>query len=152
LEEAAMKAHDIMTVDPEVVTPDQRLTVAAQIMRDCDVGIVPVVTDPISKTLIGLITDRDITVRHVAEDHREGCTVGAHMTRDNIATVRESDDSTDVLEAMKRWEVRRIPVVNDRGSLVGVIAQADIAVQRDIPRAEVADVVKTISEPAHPVR
>jgi len=74
------------------------------------------------------------------------------MTRDNIATVRESDDSTDVLEAMKRWEVRRIPVVNDRGSLVGVIAQADIAVQRDIPRAEVADVVKTISEPAHPVR
>jgi len=56
LEEAAMKAHDIMTVDPEVVTPDQRLTVAAQIMRDCDVGIVPVVTDPISKTLIGLIT------------------------------------------------------------------------------------------------
>ena len=147
-----MKVCDIMTPDPEVVTPDQPLSVAAQIMRDCDVGVVPVVTDSTSKTLVGLITDRDIAIRHVAEAHRDGCTVGAHMTRDNIATVRDTDDSDDVMEAMKKWEVRRIPVTNDRGTLLGVVAQADIAVNRRISKSEVADVVKTISEPAHPAR
>ncbi len=147
-----MRARDIMTPDPEVVMPDQPLSRAAEIMRDCDIGIVPVVTDPVSKTLVGVITDRDIVVRHVADDHRDGCTVGAHMTRDHIATVRENDDTTDVLEAMKRFEVRRIPVTNDRGSVLGVVAQADIAVHHAIPRAEVAAVVESISEPAQPVR
>ena len=147
-----MKARDIMTADPEFVTPDQPLSRAAEIMRDCDVGMVPVVTDSVSRTLVGLITDRDIAIRHVAGAHQDNCTVGAHMTRDRIATVRETDETSDVLNSMKQWEVRRIPVTNDRGSLVGVVAQADIAIHREISREAVADVVKTISEPAHPQR
>jgi CBS domain-containing protein len=147
-----MKARDIMTANPEVVTPDQQLSVAAQIMRDCDIGMVPVVTDTVSRTLVGLITDRDIALRHVAEDHRDGCTVGAHMTRDDIATVHDNDESFDVLDTMKRREVRRIPVTNDRGTLLGIVAQADIAVHRAISREDVAEVVTQISEPGHPAR
>ena len=147
-----MKVRELMTPDPEVVTPEQPISRAAQIMREYDVGIVPVVSDPDSKSLIGVITDRDIAVRHVADSHMEDCTVGAHMTREDIETVKETDDSEKVLDAMKRREVRRIPVTNDRGTLVGVVAQADIATTREIPKKEVAEVVESISEPAHPAR
>jgi CBS domain-containing protein len=121
-------------------------------MRDYNVGIVPVVSDPDSRNLIGLITDRDIAVRHVADAHMEDCTVGTHMTRDNIETVEENDDTATILAAMKRREVRRIAVTNKNGKLMGVIAQADIAVADEIPKEDVAEVVKTVSEPAHPER
>ena len=140
-----MKVRDIMTRDPEVVTPEQPISRAAKIMREHDVGIVPVVGDA-GRHLIGVITDRDIAVRHVADSHMEDCSVGAHMTRDNIETVRENDDSATVLEAMKRREVRRIPVTNERGVLRGIVAQADVAtrVNRDQTTGEL---VEAISEP-----
>jgi CBS domain-containing protein len=147
-----MKVRELMTPDPEVVTPEQPISRAAQIMRHRDVGIVPVVSDTESNNLIGVITDRDIAVRHVADSHMEDCTVGAHMTREDIETVKETDDSTQVMEAMKRRDVRRIPVTNDRGAVVGVVAQADIAVSPQIPKGDVADVVHAISEPAHTAR
>ena len=147
-----MKAREIMTPDPEVVTPEEPISRAATIMRDYNVGIVPVVSDPDSRNLIGLITDRDIAVRHVADAHMEDCTVGTHMTRDNIETVEENDDTATILAAMKRREVRRIAVTNKNGKLMGVIAQADIAVADEIPKEDVAEVVKAVSEPAHPER
>jgi CBS domain-containing protein len=146
-----MKVRDIMTADPEVVTPEQPISRAAKIMREYDVGMVPVVSDA-SRNLIGLITDRDIAVRHVADSHMKDCTVGTHMTRDNIETVRENDDSAMVLEAMKRREVRRIPVTNERGVLRGIVAQADVAIADEIPKEEVGEVVKMVSDPTHTAR
>jgi CBS domain-containing protein len=146
-----VKAREIMTPDPEVVTPEEPISRAAQIMRDYDVGIVPVVSDSKSRNLIGVITDRDIACRHVANAHMEDCTVASHMTTGNIAIVEENDESAVILEAMTRCDVRRIPVTNN-GKLVGVIAQADIASTKEIPKDQVADVVRKISEPAHPAR
>jgi len=81
----------------------------------------------------------------------EDCTVASHMTRGDIATVEETDDSATILDAMKRREVRRIPVTNN-GKLVGVIAQADIASADEIPKEQAADVVEKVSQPAHPSR
>ncbi len=147
-----MKAREIMTPDPETVTPEEPISRAAQIMRTYDVGLVPVVSDPDGRNLIGVITDRDIAVRHVADAHMEDCTVGTHMTRENIETVEETDDSATVLAAMKRREVRRIPVTNKNGRLLGVIAQADVAVADEVPKEQVADVIRTVSEPAQPDR
>jgi CBS domain-containing protein len=121
-------------------------------MRTYDVGIVPVVSDRDSMNLIGVITDRDIAIRHVADAHLQDCDVATHMTRDDIESVDENDDSATVLAAMKRREVRRIAVTNKNGKLLGVIAQADIAVTDEIDRKQVADVVKAISEPAQPTR
>jgi CBS domain-containing protein len=144
-----MKARDIMTIEPQFVTPDQPISRAAQIMRRYDVGLVPVVDSPESKRLVGVITDRDIAVRHVAEGHTQECTVAQHMTRGAIETVHEADDSATVLAAMKRREVRRIPVTAENGILIGVIAQADIANTESIPRKSVADVVRAVSEPTH---
>lgn len=122
-----MKVREIMTPDPEVVTPDAPISRAVQIMRDHTVGVVPVVSDSETMGLMGIITDRDIAVRHVADNHIEDCTVATHMTRDAIETVEENDDMADVLAAMKRREIRRIPVTNNKGRLIGIVAQADIS-------------------------
>jgi CBS domain-containing protein len=139
-----------MTPDPHVVTPKEPVSRAAQIMREHEVGIVPVVADTKSMKLVGVITDRDIAVRHVADGHATDCTVGAHMTSDDIETVKDTADSASVLAAMRRREVRRIGVVDGDGRLVGVIAQADVATTNGIPNKEIAETVKAISEPGHP--
>jgi CBS domain-containing protein len=139
-----------MTPDPFVVTPKELVSRAAQIMREHEVGFVPVVADNESMTLVGVITDRDTAVRHVAEGHARDCAVAAHMTSDDIETVKDTADPESVLAAMRRREVRRVGVVNRDGRLVGVIAQADVATADGIPKEEIAETVKAISEPAHP--
>jgi CBS domain-containing protein len=143
-----MKAHEIMTSKPEVVTPQDPISRAAQIMRDKDVGLVPVVRDTSSMMLEGVITDRDVAVRHVAERHTNDCSVASHMSREHISAVDQSDDVQTVMATMERAEVRRVPVTDKNGKLVGIIAQADIATCDDIPKAQVGEVVGRVSEPA----
>jgi len=141
-----MKARELMTSNPECVTRDDTITRAAEIMRDVDVGIVPVVDDRHSMRLVGLITDRDITVRHVAGDNDRDCRVADHMTTGRLFTVSPDDDANDVLKRMKAEQVRRIPVTEgDR--LVGIIAQADIATDMSKDR-ETGELVEKISEPS----
>jgi CBS domain-containing protein len=139
-----MKARDIMTSNVECVTREDNLTRAAQIMRDSDVGAVPVVDDQNSMRLVGMITDRDITVRHVAGDNSDECRVGDHMSG-SVQSVRPDDDVSRVLETMKAHQVRRVPVVEGE-RVVGIIAQADIATEGVGDRAT-GDVVEKISEP-----
>src|SRR6185436_7067841 len=110
---ARMKARDIMTPNPDVVTPDDSIQKAAQIMRDSNVGMVPVVDDLTTRTLKGVLTDRDIVIRHVAGDHDTSCRVGDHMTADRIDTARPDDEVREVVARMEREQVRRIPVVGD---------------------------------------
>jgi CBS domain-containing protein len=141
-----MKAHEIMTSKPEVVTPNDPISRAAQIMRDKDVGLVPVVRDTSSMVLEGVITDRDIAVRHIADGHTNDCSVASHMSREHISAVDQSDDVQTVLATMERAEVRRVPVTDKGGKLVGIIAQADIATCDDIPKAQVGEVVGRVSE------
>jgi len=141
-----MKAHEIMTSKPEVVTPNDPISRAAQIMRDKDVGLVPVVRDTSSMVLEGVITDRDMAVRHVADGHTNDCSVASHMSREHISAVDQSDDVQTVLATMERAEVRRVPVTDKNGKLVGIIAQADIATCDDIPKAQVGEVVGRVSE------
>ena len=142
-----MKAHEIMTARPEVVTSRDPISRAAEIMRDRDVGVVPVVRDTSSMVLEGLITDRDLAVRHVADRHTSDCTVGSHMSRGALQVVSESDDLSTVIAAMDRAEVRRVPVTDKDGKLLGIIAQADVARCGSIPKAQVAEVVQRVSEP-----
>jgi CBS domain-containing protein len=143
-----MKAHEIMTPSPECVTPQDRVSHAARIMRDRDVGLVPVVRDTASMMLEGVITDRDVAVRHVAESHTNDCTVSSHMSRERISAVAESDDVQTVMATMERAAVRRVPVTDKDGKLVGIIAQADIAKSSQIPKAQVGEVVQVVSQAA----
>jgi CBS domain-containing protein len=98
-------------------------------MRDLEVGIVPVVDDPGTMRLQGVITDRDIAVRCVALKHDPVCRVRDHMTSGDIDTVRADADVEEVIAKMERDRVRRIPVLDATGRLTGIIAQADLAVK-----------------------
>lgn len=143
-----MLARDIMTRDPEVVTPDETVARAAAIMRERNVGIVPVVNDRSHMKLEGVITDRDIAIRCVAERHHRDCRVADHMTSDHLDTARTDTPVEDVLSTMEHDRVRRIPVVDERERLVGIIAQADIA--RRVGPAEprkIEMLLEHISEP-----
>jgi CBS domain-containing protein len=132
-----MKAKDIMTKKPKCVTPETSVREAARLMKQEDVGVLPVVDREGSDRLVGIVTDRDITMRHVAEGHDSAtCPVREVMTS-NVRTARENDDVDEVMELMGQEQVRRIPVVDERGSLVGIVAQADIVREaRDDRKAE----------------
>ncbi|HEU4457485.1 MAG TPA: CBS domain-containing protein [Longimicrobium sp.] len=143
-----MKARDLMTGHPHVVMPGDPVSRAAEIMRDQDVGALPVVDDGARMRLRGVITDRDIAVRCTAAGHRPTCPVEAHMTAGPLDTVTPDADVRSVMELMKDARVRRLMVAED-GRLVGVIAQADLA-RREGPvdPVEVERVLERISEPA----
>lgn len=143
-----MKARELMTDNPQVVTPNDTLSRAAEIMREADVGLVPVVDDPSSMRLRGVITDRDITIRHVAERHQEDCRVSEHMTSGNLDTVGPDDDAERIMQRMRDDQVRRV-MVAEGDRLVGIIAQADLTRRLGNEKAEeVERTIERISEPA----
>lgn len=146
-----MKARDLMTSDPFTVTPDEPISRAAEIMHDLDVGFVPVVDGTSARHLLGVITDRDITVRCVAKKHGVSCAVRDHMTSEHLDTVRPDDDASTVISLMQRDQVRRIPVVSDDNHLEGIIAQADLAAKLG-PREplQVEGVLERVSRPHVP--
>jgi CBS domain-containing protein len=141
-----MKAREIMSSNPDCVTGDDTVENAARIMRDRDIGFVPVVDDRSSMKLRGVITDRDIAIRHVAGGDRENCRVADHMSEGHVHTVRPDDDLDQVMRLMEREQVRRVPVCDDGDRLVGIIAQADIAREGPDDR-RTGRVVAEISEP-----
>lgn len=122
-----MHARDLMTPAPAVITPYDTVLRAAQVMRTMDVGMLPVVSDMNSLKLVGVITDRDIVVRHDALEHGPTARVHEHMTREPLVTVSPMTSLSEVAERMTRWKVRRLPVVDDQHRVVGIIAQADLA-------------------------
>ena len=140
------KCSEVMTRDPVCVEPDESVTHAAQIMRQEDVGSLPVVESHSSRRLIGIITDRDIVVKVIAEGRGvEHAAVRAAMTA-NPASCGENDDLEDAVRVMAQRQVRRMPVVDAQGRLSGIIAQADVAtrVNRDNKTGEL---VEAISDP-----
>ena len=141
-----MKAKELMTPTPKVCTSDDRIVDVARMMRDYDVGSLPVVENSGTNRLIGIITDRDIVVGPVA-DELFTATVADVMTP-NPHTVRTDDGLDQVERVMKEQQVRRIPVVDEIGSVVGVIAQADLALKdRGATDRDVGRVVEEISRP-----
>jgi CBS domain-containing protein len=141
-----MKVQDVMTKDPSCVTPGASIREAAQLMQREDIGIVPVVDDKGSNRLVGVVTDRDIAIRVVAQGRDADLRVSEIMSTSSLATCSVDDDVSEVMEAMASEQVRRIPIIDDRGALVGIVAQADIVRKtRDADRAE--RTVQQISEP-----
>ena len=142
-----MKAQDIMSRNPSCVTPETPLVEAARLMKDENIGVVPVVDTSDAKRLVGVLTDRDIAVRAVAEG-RDGTTTSVgHIMTSDVRTSLPDASVNDVMELMGREQVRRIPIVDDRGILVGIIAQADIVLEaKDNRKAE--KTVEQISQPS----
>lgn len=146
-----MKARDVMTEYPQAVTPSDPVSHAAGLMRDGDVGFIPVVEDRESRRLVGVITDRDIAIRHVAAAHGDDCAIKQHMTADPLVTVSPDAPTSDVHKLMMDHQVRRVAVVDSDGHLLGVIAQADVATKEGRDK-ETGQIVERISEAKDPLR
>ena len=139
------KNRDVMTKDPVFCQPGDSLMKVAELMKQEDVGSVPVVESVGSRRLIGIITDRDIVVKAIAEGRSpDAATVKDAMTA-NPVSCREEDDLDHALKLMKERQVRRMPIVDSAGHLTGIIAQADVAtrVNKD---SKTGELVEAISE------
>jgi CBS domain-containing protein len=140
-----MKVKDIMSNDVAWCTPGTSIHQVARMMVDCDCGAIPVVSDRNSKRPVGIITDRDICCRLIAEGKNPlESTADAAMTH-SIECARPDDDLRELEHLMEQKQVRRIPVVDDQGCLCGMVAQADLA--RNAPEHEVAEVLRDVSKP-----
>lgn len=147
-----MQIREIMTRDPECCTPDDTLQRAARLMADCDCGCIPVVEGADRKQVVGVITDRDIAVRGVAKGKTPDSKVNDVMSPS--PTCCKADDDVEVVEQiMVEKQVRRVPVVDGEGRVVGIVAQADLALDnRIVSDREVGRIVEKISEPNMPRR
>ena len=128
----ATPVSSVMTQDPRRVTPNEPVGVAARIMREQNCGCVPVVDG--DGKVVGVVTDRDLVMRVVCEGLRpEEARVQEVMTR-RVYTARTTDDVADVFDVMASHQVRRVPVVDVRGRLTGIVALADVARACETPR------------------
>jgi CBS domain-containing protein len=122
--EMTMKIRDIMTTDVELVHPDTLLRDAAQKMREADTGFLPVGEDD---RLVGTLTDRDITIRAVAEGHDPKVTRVREAMGDKLVYCFEDQETSEAAELMAENEIRRLPVLSSDKRLVGVISLGDLA-------------------------
>ena len=121
-----MNVQDIMTRDPACATPGMTVRDAAQLMKREDTGVLPVVENEGSRRLVGVVTDRDLAIRVVGEGRNGDTRVSDVMSGDRLRTASPGDTVDRVMEAMGEEQVRRIPIVDERGELVGIVSQADV--------------------------
>jgi CBS domain-containing protein len=145
-----MNCREVMTNDPTCCLPNETAARIAKVMKTANVGSVPICEDRHGKALLGIVTDRDLAIKVVAEGH-DPASIRARdvMTRDPV-TCHGEDDLQKAMEAMEVNQVRRIPVVDESGHLIGIIAQADIAIRYGEPE-RIAQVVEEVSRPGNGV-
>lgn len=138
-----MKVKDIMTIDPACCEPGSTLEAAARMMIDHDCGEIPVVDGASTRTPVGVITDRDITCRAVAKGLNPlELTVGDIMSTP-LVCVTQDDTFEKCVQVLEENQIRRVPVTDGGGTIVGIVALADIA--RHAPKKESAEVLKEVS-------
>lgn len=139
------KCSEVMTRNPVSVRPDDTVVSVARLMKEKDIGPVPIVENNDSKKLIGIVTDRDLAIHVVAEGRDPNTTRVADVMSTDLITCRADEEIESALNAMSTNQLRRIPVVDGNSNLVGIIAQADIATRMNKPE-KTGEVVKEISE------
>jgi CBS domain-containing protein len=140
---------DVMTRDVRTMTPDDSVVDAARCMDELNVGVIPVCE---GDRLVGMVTDRDIVVRGVAQ---QGALQGmklADVMSAHVRCAREGDDLEEVLSEMAQAQIRRMPVVDDNEKLVGIVTLGDIAAKNPDDEVDVAMSLGDISSPAEPDR
>jgi CBS domain-containing protein len=138
-----MKVSEIMTKNPAVCEPETTLQEVARLMVKNDCGEIPVVDSRRTMRPVGVVTDRDIVVRCVAEGKNPLEHDAGDVMSSPVVTVTPDTDIDDVGDRMEENQVRRIPVVDEAGTICGIVAQADIA--RHAHPREVAEVVREVS-------
>jgi CBS domain-containing protein len=139
------KCSDIMTQDLVVCTPTNTVTEVARLMKTEDIGPVLVVDNEQSKTLVGIVTDRDLVLKVIAEGLDPKTTKVSDVMSKKLVTCYTDDDVEQAMNAMAQYQLRRIPVAEENMKLVGIISQADVATRLGEPE-KTAEVVKEISQ------
>jgi CBS domain-containing protein len=137
---------EVMTRDVEVVRPDESLQRAAQMMDELNVGALPVCD---GKKLIGMITDRDITVRATAAGLSPDDTKVSDVMTEQTRWCTESETTEDVMRKMSDVQIRRLPVLNDANELVGIVSLGDLATRQ---AGHIDEALREISSPSEPDR
>jgi CBS domain-containing protein len=135
-----MRCREIMTKSVKTATPETSLREAAVLMREGDMGAVPIVD---GGKLVGIVTDRDIVVRVIADGKDAATPINEAMTAE-LFTVKPDDFVFEAIRLMGDKQVRRIPVIDNSGGLVGIIAMADVALETEDER-EIAETLEEIS-------
>jgi CBS domain-containing protein len=139
------KSNEVMTKKIVCCLPDDLALEAAQLMKNEHVGSIPVIENQQTRKLVGIVTDRDLAIRIVSEGlDAKSTKVETIMTR-NVVTCKAEDDLQTVVDAMSKHQLRRILVVDDDNKVLGIIAQADVAMHFDHPK-KTAAMVKEISQ------
>jgi CBS domain-containing protein len=142
-ENARRRCREIMTRNVKTATREMTLQEVAALMRDGDMGSIPVVEDG---KLVGIVTDRDIVVRAIADGRDAATKIGDVMTTE-VFSAGENDFVFEAIRLMGDRQVRRVPITNEAGELVGIIAMADVALETEDER-EIAETLEEISSGA----
>jgi CBS domain-containing protein len=135
-----------MTTNPVSCSSTDTVRSAAQLMKREDVGFLPVVKDREDKKLIGVVTDRDLVLNLIAEARQGDMTTISDVMTAKPVTCRADDDLEQAISAMAQYQIRRVPIVDESEQIVGIIAQADIALRIDDPTAT-TEILRKISKP-----
>lgn len=139
------KCSDIMTRDVVTSTPEATIVDVARLMKNADIGPILIVDNETSNTLVGIVTDRDIVMKVIADGQDANTTRVGDVMSKKLVTCRADDDVDIAMKSMAQFQLRRIPVVEDNMRLVGIISQADLATRVDAPK-KTGEVVKEISQ------
>lgn len=139
-----MTLKDVMTTNIQMVKSDQPICDAARLMRDLDVGMLPVRE---GDQLIGTVTDRDITVRATAEGHDPETTPVAEIMTQGVVSGYEDEQTDHAIDTMKRYQVRRLIVLDRADSCVGIVSIGDIALRNGEPE-KTEELLEEVSRPA----
>lgn len=140
-----MQVREIMTQNPACCTPDSSLQEVARMMKENDCGCIPVVNNHQEMKPVGTITDRDITIRSVADSHNPINMRASDIMTSDIATVNPQTSVEECFDVMENREIRRVIVVDEQGKCCGIVAQADV-VQSDASPIRTNKVIREISE------
>jgi len=132
---------DVMTSNPCTIDAGKSVAYAAKMMKDEDVGLAPIVE---GDKLVGMLTDRDIAIRVVAEGRNPEQVTVEEVASKQVVTIDPQQDLAEALRIMAKHQVRRLPVIEEDGRLVGVVAQADIAREGD--DSQTGELVQEISQ------
>ncbi len=135
------KVHEVMTDRPRAITPETTVSEAAQLMKSEDIGSLPILD---GEQLAGMVTDRDIVIRAIAEGKDPRAMPVREVASRELVKVHADEDLSSALQLMASQQVRRLPVVDDDGRLVGILAQADVAVEAK--EKAVGEMVEEISK------
>ena len=138
-----VRCREIMTKQVSTVTPEMSLYDAAKRMKEGDIGVLPVVENDTNK-LVGIITDRDIVVRVVAEEKIVRETLVGEVMTTEVFTAKPEDFAFEAIRTMGDKQVRRIPIVSEEGVLQGIVSMADVALEMEDER-EIAETLEEIS-------